>query len=45
MPKQEELVEEYGVNVTVRKAVGVPEAKGLVTPIRRRATPRPRAHP
>ncbi|MFD2474532.1 GntR family transcriptional regulator [Amycolatopsis silviterrae] len=39
LPKQEELAEEYGVNVnTVRKAVGVLEAEGLVTPIRRRGT-------
>ncbi|MGV9295281.1 GntR family transcriptional regulator [Amycolatopsis sp. NPDC003676] len=39
LPKQEELAAEYGVNVnTVRKAVGLLEAEGLVTPIRRRGT-------
>ncbi|HEY2063820.1 MAG TPA: GntR family transcriptional regulator [Amycolatopsis sp.] len=39
LPKQEELAERYDVNVnTIRKAVGVLEAEGLVTPIRRRGT-------
>jgi len=39
LPKQDELADEYDVNVnTVRKAVGVLEAEGLVTPIRRRGT-------
>ncbi|ATY14179.1 GntR family transcriptional regulator [Amycolatopsis sp. AA4] len=39
LPKQEELAQDYGVNInTVRKAVGVLEAEGLVTPIRRRGT-------
>ncbi|KFU75201.1 GntR family transcriptional regulator [Amycolatopsis lurida] len=39
LPKQDELANEYDVNVnTVRKAVGVLEAEGLVTPIRRRGT-------
>lgn len=45
LPKQNEIAQEYGVNVnTVRKAVGVLEAEGLVTPVRRRGTivrPRP----
>ncbi len=45
LPKQQDLADEYGVNVnTVRMAVGVLEAEGLVTPIRRRGTvvrPRP----
>ncbi|MFB9909656.1 GntR family transcriptional regulator [Allokutzneria oryzae] len=39
LPKQEELAAEYGVNInTVRKAVAVLEAEGLVTPVRRRGT-------
>ncbi|MCG3751640.1 MULTISPECIES: GntR family transcriptional regulator [unclassified Amycolatopsis] len=39
LPKQEELAQEHGVNVnTVRKAVSVLEAEGLVTPVRRRGT-------
>jgi GntR family transcriptional regulator len=39
LPKQDEIAEEYGVNVnTVRKAVGVLEAEGLVTPVRRKGT-------
>jgi GntR family transcriptional regulator len=39
LPKQDEIAEEHGVNVnTVRKAVGVLEAEGLVTPVRRRGT-------
>jgi GntR family transcriptional regulator len=39
LPKQEDLAAEHGVNVnTVRKAIGVLEAEGLVTPIRRRGT-------
>jgi GntR family transcriptional regulator len=39
LPKQEDLAARYGVNVgTVRKAVGVLEAEGLVTPVRRRGT-------
>lgn len=39
LPKQAELAERYDVNVnTVRKAVGVLEAEGLVTPVRRRGT-------
>jgi GntR family transcriptional regulator len=45
LPKQEELAEKHGVNLgTVRKAVGVLQAEGLVTPVRRRGTvvrPRP----
>lgn len=45
LPKQDELAQAHGVNIhTVRKAVGVLEAEGLVTPIRRRGTvvrPRP----
>ncbi|OZM83606.1 GntR family transcriptional regulator [Pseudonocardia sp. MH-G8] len=46
LPKQEDLAARHGVNIhTVRKAVSVLEAEGLVTPIRRRGTvvrPRPR---
>ena len=46
LPKQEELAAQHEVNIhTVRKAVSVLEAEGLVTPIRRRGTvvrPRPR---
>ncbi|MGB3437863.1 MAG: GntR family transcriptional regulator [Actinophytocola sp.] len=39
LPKQEEIADEHGVNVnTVRKAVGVLEAEGLVTPVRRKGT-------
>ncbi|MFC9995832.1 GntR family transcriptional regulator [Nocardia sp. NPDC127526] len=39
LPKQEELAERYDVNIkTIRQAVGVLEAEGLVTPIRRRGT-------
>ncbi|WP_222932729.1 GntR family transcriptional regulator [Nocardia yunnanensis] len=39
LPKQEELSERYGVNIkTIRQAVGMLEAEGLVTPIRRRGT-------
>jgi len=45
LPKQEEIAVQHGVNVgTVRKAVGLLEAEGLVTPVRRRGTvvrPRP----
>lgn len=45
LPKQHDLADEHGVNVnTVRMAVSVLEAEGLVTPIRRRGTvvrPRP----
>ncbi|GAA1665483.1 GntR family transcriptional regulator [Fodinicola feengrottensis] len=39
LPKQEELALRFGVNIgTVRKAVGLLEAEGLVTPVRRRGT-------
>ncbi|QLY33037.1 GntR family transcriptional regulator [Nocardia huaxiensis] len=39
LPKQDELAERYGVNIkTVRQAIGLLEAEGLVTPIRRRGT-------
>ncbi|MGW4351398.1 GntR family transcriptional regulator [Nocardia sp. NPDC004582] len=39
LPKQEQLAERYGVNIkTVRQAVGLLEAEGLVTAIRRRGT-------
>jgi GntR family transcriptional regulator len=39
LPKQEDIADRYGVNVgTVRKAVAVLEAEGLVTPVRRRGT-------
>ncbi|MGH3586332.1 MAG: GntR family transcriptional regulator [Pseudonocardia sp.] len=45
LPKQEDLAARHGVNIhTVRKAVSVLQAEGLVTPIRRRGTvvrPRP----
>jgi GntR family transcriptional regulator len=45
LPKQAEIARTHGVNVgTVRKAVSVLEAEGLVTPVRRRGTvvrPRP----
>lgn len=39
LPKQDEIAEQHGVNVnTVRKAVSVLEAEGLVTPVRRKGT-------
>lgn len=39
LPKQDEIAREHGVNVnTVRKAVSVLEAEGLVTPVRRKGT-------
>ena len=39
LPKQNEIAQQYDVNVnTVRKAVGVLEAEGLVTPVRRKGT-------
>ncbi|MEU9888065.1 GntR family transcriptional regulator [Sphaerisporangium sp. NPDC051011] len=39
LPKQEEIAEQYGVNIkTVRQAVRLLEAEGLVTPVRRRGT-------
>ncbi|MFF2557076.1 GntR family transcriptional regulator [Nocardia sp. NPDC058058] len=39
LPKQQELAEQFGVNIkTVRQAVGLLEAEGLVTAIRRRGT-------
>ncbi|MGO1057045.1 GntR family transcriptional regulator [Crossiella sp. CA198] len=39
LPKQEELAAAHGVNInTVRKAVAVLEAEGLVTPVRRKGT-------
>ncbi|GAA3624581.1 GntR family transcriptional regulator [Kineosporia mesophila] len=39
LPKQDELAAEYGVNIkTVRQAVGLLAAEGLVTPVRRRGT-------
>ncbi|MEU8635158.1 GntR family transcriptional regulator [Amycolatopsis sp. NPDC048633] len=39
LPKQNELATQYDVNVnTVRKAIGVLEAEGLVTPVRRKGT-------
>jgi GntR family transcriptional regulator len=45
LPRQDDIAEQYGVNVgTVRKAVALLEAEGLVTPVRRRGTvvrPRP----
>lgn len=45
LPKQDEIAGEYRVNIkTVRQAVGLLEAEGLVTPVRRRGTvirPRP----
>jgi GntR family transcriptional regulator len=45
LPKQHEIAHQHSVNVgTVRKAVGLLEAEGLVTPVRRRGTvvrPRP----
>lgn len=45
LPKQDEIANAYGVNIkTVRQAVGLLEAEGLVTSVRRRGTvvrPRP----
>lgn len=45
LPKQEDLADDFGVNInTVRKAIAALEAEGLVTPVRRRGTvvrPRP----
>lgn len=39
LPKQPELATRFGVSIgTVRKAVGLLEAEGLVTPVRRRGT-------
>lgn len=39
LPKQADLADSYSVNInTVRKAVSVLEAEGLVTPVRRRGT-------
>lgn len=39
LPRQDDLAAEYGVNVkTVRNAVALLEAEGLVTPVRRRGT-------
>lgn len=39
LPKQDEIAGQHGVNVnTVRKAVSVLEAEGLVTPVRRKGT-------
>lgn len=39
LPKQDELAAQYDINVnTVRKAVGVLEAEGLVTAVRRKGT-------
>src|SRR6476469_4006285 len=39
LPKQDDLAAEFGVNVkTVRNAVALLEAEGLVTPVRRRGT-------
>ncbi|MCT9933182.1 GntR family transcriptional regulator [Planotetraspora sp. A-T 1434] len=39
LPKQDQIAEEHGVNIkTVRQAVRVLEAEGLVTPVRRRGT-------
>ncbi|TCB91607.1 GntR family transcriptional regulator [Micromonospora zingiberis] len=39
LPKQDEIAAEHGVNInTVRQAVRVLEAEGLVTPVRRRGT-------
>lgn len=45
LPKQEDIAAEHGVNIkTVRQAVAVLQAEGLVTPVRRRGTVvRPRA--
>ncbi|GAB1820633.1 GntR family transcriptional regulator [Herbidospora sp. RD11066] len=45
LPKQEDLAREHGVNIkTVREAIGLLEAEGLVTPVRRRGTV-VRSHP
>jgi GntR family transcriptional regulator len=39
LPKQDEIAAEYDVNIkTVRQAVSLLEAEGLVTPVRRRGT-------
>ncbi|WP_422754979.1 GntR family transcriptional regulator [Micromonospora sp. WMMD708] len=39
LPKQDEIAAEHGVNInTVRQAVRLLEAEGLVTPVRRRGT-------
>src|ERR1051325_11295988 len=39
LPKQEQIATDYGVNInTVRQAVRLLEAEGLVTPVRRRGT-------
>jgi GntR family transcriptional regulator len=39
LPKQAEIAAAHGVNIgTVRKAIGLLEAEGLVTPVRRRGT-------
>ncbi|MEV6526336.1 GntR family transcriptional regulator [Longispora sp. NPDC051575] len=39
LPKQEDLKAQYGVNIkTIREAIRVLEAEGLVTPVRRRGT-------
>jgi GntR family transcriptional regulator len=39
LPKQDEIATEHGVNIkTVRQAVRLLEAEGLVTPVRRRGT-------
>ncbi|MBP2474005.1 GntR family transcriptional regulator [Crossiella equi] len=39
LPKQDEIAQQHGVNVvTVRRAVAVLEAEGLVTPVRRKGT-------
>ncbi|UOZ04633.1 GntR family transcriptional regulator [Amycolatopsis sp. WQ 127309] len=39
LPKQDDLAEQYDINVnTVRKAISVLEAEGLVTSVRRRGT-------
>ncbi|MDF5758175.1 GntR family transcriptional regulator [Spongiactinospora sp. TRM90649] len=39
LPKQEEIAAQHGVNIkTVRQAVRLLEAEGLVTPVRRRGT-------
>jgi GntR family transcriptional regulator len=39
LPRQEEIAQQHGVNInTVRQAVRLLEAEGLVTPVRRRGT-------
>lgn len=39
LPKQEDIAAQYGVNIkTVRQAIRLLEAEGLVTPVRRRGT-------